>query len=1129
MCGPLNLSPEMLPNAQFEVQKVRFIEQSLKFTIDSATFTSSRAELPALTAAAINKVGVDRLPTQWPIRSFYKVMPYLMEENGMNVGECWQFLETVLSGGAENDLSIAEWKSVDPSEELKTAVQFLGLPGISDLLEEWLNEIIFQNITKKIATQFWDFFHIVSKDAETNEQNFCAAFEYLHEIYEKRYLEAVRRLKWLQTLAASAPPVKSEDIPAAPPDATAKVIPQENPPRSSAFKSVKGKKDIFVAGDQPSIVTSVTSKSAVDFQNHGDNSEEKEENTHKKVVGFDLGHRQSPESLDGSYVTDKDVMANSLVSESGLSSQLPGNSAEFAQSESAVVTKPFCPMEEEDDDDESFIRSPIGGGKKSTPAPGPRILSGGAPSTPFPHCGSAGLRGLSSTSTPGMVLTATPGQLTPIIPTDSTPDLSTTRDETADTPSLRVDDSATERDQEKSYLPDASFVFGVPVAARPVPGQATNWPTKPEDLIQKIQVMLKSILFYTIPEKFTAIVKDFYSHAFEVYKAKHDQSDMEDEEKQDSRINFDLINAKMDEMGLMESISGSAITEIVHSQIDKHIEEECKGNFDTTFLTHLETWLDQLVIEWLKHIYTNKQTATQHASVIAFRDRLRHYIYETFGKSLIVQFFDIIIDFPDSKPAITDLSMCLEKAELRGELVSSLKNALESRLLHPGVNTAVILTAYINAIKSLRLLEPAGVILELVCEPVGRYLRSREDTVRCIVASLTDDGNNELVNELENTKPPCTAVEDADEEDGSLNPSWEDWNPDPVDADPSSGSRFRRSADILSTLVNIYGSKELFVNEYRALLADRILMQYNYDVERELRYLELLKLRFGEAQLHFCEVMLRDVAESRRVNARIQEAAKAAAGKGSEELEEPELEMNAMILSAQFWPAFRDEKIKLPAELQEHLDKYTRSFEQQKQNRTLVWKTHLGLMNIELELNGESLSFSVSPVQAAIIMKFQEKNQWTLEGLSQVLEMTPSVLRRKLAFWQGQGLLKESTQEGVVGDSHHVYTLVEERTGLRGGSHDMLGLVDIEEEAESAMASAQQQKEEEMQMLWTYIQGMLANLDCLTLERIHAMLRMFATEEPGSEVSVQELKAFLDNKVKDQILIFSSGVYRLNK
>ena len=72
-------------------------------------------------------------------------------------------------------------------------------------------------------------------------------------------------------------------------------------------------------------------------------------------------------------------------------------------------------------------------------------------------------------------------------------------------------------------------------------------------------------------------------------------------------------------------------------------------------------------------------------------------------------------------------------------------------------------------------------------------------------------------------------------------------------------------------LVNIYGSKELFVNEYRTLLADRILTQFNYDTEREIRYLELLKLRFGEAQLHYCEVMLKDVTDSKRINSNIME------------------------------------------------------------------------------------------------------------------------------------------------------------------------------------------------------------------------------------------------------------------
>ncbi|GFN88361.1 anaphase-promoting complex subunit 2 [Plakobranchus ocellatus] len=1055
----------------------------------------------------------------------------------MDIADSWHFLEHILCGGTEDDMSLIVWMPVTPTPELKNAVHFLCQPGMSTMLEEWLYEIIFQNLSDKVSLRFWDLINCKATDhddVETTRQILFDAFDYLYDIYNKCFLESVRRLKWLQTLAVSAPAV----------------APTVTPQTPSAFTSVKSRAGLSgpkgVRFQQPrnlsqeicgNAIESVVCKDEENCDGSVETHEEKDEKMELGDENMQRNNEVNPISeehgnMDGSYVPDKSVIEQSLVPEDSMSSIHPDSSFELSQRKDMLF--PLYASGAEDEDDESFIRSPIGGSKKSVSAPLPSVLSGAVSDSPFAQrerCQtSSRLPALSSTSTPGMVLTATPGQLTPIMAAEATPVLKT---DEGNATSHNNDEPSPEDDSEpsssfKCVLPEASLVFGTTVPARPVPGQVTDWPAKPGSLVNKIHVMLKAILFYTIPKKFSAMIKDFYSHGFEIYKVKLSESDI-DEGKQKSLDMFDLLNSKMDEMGLMESISGSAITEVVHSEIEKHIEEECKGNFDTTFINDLEAWLDQHVLGWLKHIYAGKQTASQLASVIAFRDRLRHSIYETYGKSLIAQFFDIIIDFPDSKPAILDLSKCLEKSDLRSELVSSLKNALESRLLHPGVNTAVILTAYIAAIKSLRLLEPAGVILELVCEPVGRYLRSREDTVRCIVASLTDDGNNELVSELVNTKP-CTPSKDADEEDGSMNPRWEEWMPDPVDADPSSGSRFRRSADILSTLVNIYGSKELFVNEYRSLLADRILMQYNYDVERELRYLELLKLRFGEAQLHFCEVMLRDVSESRRVNSRIQEACKTVTEEeNNQEPGQKELELNAMILSAQFWPAFRDEKIKLPVELQEHLDKYTRSFEQQKQNRTLVWKPHLGVMNIELELNGETLSFSVSPVQAAIIMKFQEKNQWSLESLSHELEMTPSVLRRKLAFWQGQGLVRESVQEGPGGDNHQIYTLVEERSGLRGGPHDLLGLVDIEEEAESAMASAQQQKEEEMQMLWTYIQGMLANLDCLTLERIHAMLRMFATEEPGSEISLQELKAFLDNKVKDQILVFAAGVYRLNK
>lgn len=79
-----------------------------------------------------------------------------------------------------------------------------------------------------------------------------------------------------------------------------------------------------------------------------------------------------------------------------------------------------------------------------------------------------------------------------------------------------------------------------------------------------------------------------------------------------------------------------------------------------------------------------------------------------------------------------------------------------------------------------------------------------------------------------------------------------------------------RTADIISMVVDIYGSKDLFVSEYRNLLADRLLTQLDFSPDKEIRNLELLKLRFGENLLHNCEVMLKDISESKRINSHIQ-------------------------------------------------------------------------------------------------------------------------------------------------------------------------------------------------------------------------------------------------------------------
>lgn len=86
-------------------------------------------------------------------------------------------------------------------------------------------------------------------------------------------------------------------------------------------------------------------------------------------------------------------------------------------------------------------------------------------------------------------------------------------------------------------------------------------------------------------------------------------------------------------------------------------------------------------------------------------------------------------------------------------------------------------------------------------------------------------------------------------------PWGDDWEPDPVEAMHQTG-HWRRRLDLLSMLVSIYGSKKAFLIEYKQLLSQRLLKKRSFHISRELRNLELLKLRFGEPNLQECEVSL---------------------------------------------------------------------------------------------------------------------------------------------------------------------------------------------------------------------------------------------------------------------------------
>ncbi|XP_072930012.1 anaphase-promoting complex subunit 2 [Epargyreus clarus] len=649
------------------------------------------------------------------------------------------------------------------------------------------------------------------------------------------------------------------------------------------------------------------------------------------------------------------------------------------------------------------------------------------------------------------------------------------------------------------------------------------------DVLLGFKQLLRATLLSQLPLDFQVIITHFYKMSFNVFDNEYENSDMGEDvmcsgcKNEYSDCNCAYIvkvfyetNRKLMELQLLERLAGQVLTNFIQVKIESQIQKLCTGTFYVSRISFLEHWLDTTVMSWLTRIYCAGSSKpppddknVQNA-ISKFKQKVSYYLYHTYTKLQIDQLFNIIIEYPDSKPAVDDIKLCLEKTDLRSTLCKKLQTALETRLLHPGVNTPDILTAYISTIRALRHLDPSGVILETVTKPVCSYLRNREDTVRSVVSSLTEEGaGSELAEEL--AKFAAETDEDIEKEE-----AWDEWNPDPVDADPKINSSDRKSNDIISMLVNVYGSKELFVNEYRTLLADRLLAQSVINTEKEIRYLELLKLKFGESQLHFCEVMLKDISDSKRINALIHQ------DKNVEELNK-KFTSNAMILSAQFWPPFKDESLELPEEIKQHLEAYTKSFEALKGNRTLNWKPHLGNVNIEIEIGEKKLDLTVSPFNATLIMHFQDKPEWSLEELHQVMKVPITILRRKITYWQSLGLVAERNVD--------YYVLVDgnEANKSNVAPSQVQEMICEDEESESVMASAHDQREGELQVFWSYIVGMLTNLDSLPLDRIHQMLKMFASQAPGTECSLQELRQFLDTKVRTHQLVLQAGMYKLPK
>ncbi|KAJ3907968.1 hypothetical protein F5879DRAFT_939513 [Lentinula edodes] len=551
-------------------------------------------------------------------------------------------------------------------------------------------------------------------------------------------------------------------------------------------------------------------------------------------------------------------------------------------------------------------------------------------------------------------------------------------------------------------------------------------------------------------------------------------------------------------IGLLDRYE-NIIASVGYEHIEAHVFSTCTGQWSEPMLGQLRKWMTDKVVPWMLLMYARNATTADDARAMLQNvgSRFDFHMAKTLCDLRTKEIFDIIIDFPDSSGALQDLKECLHRVDQRASLVHTLRKANRKRLLHPGADTRLILTQYVATIKCLRLIDPPGVLLFKVADPIRRYLRERPDTIRCIVSNLVgdDDSGDSLVDESE----PIQALQQTELEDYT-DPNWE---PEPVDAGPD--FRANKPSDVISTLVSIYDSKDLFVKELQVLLAQRLLAitdDNTEKVEKERRNIEILKIRFGEAALQVCEVMLKDMTDSKRIDGHVQ-SQKASV-------------IHPTIISKIFWPMLEATGIIMPGQFRAFQEEYAKEFSAFKPDKKLRWLPHLGTVHLELHLEDRTVNVDVPPLEAAFIELFSQQDVWTMDAL--IAQVGSSVDRtaalKALLTWVDLGVLKEQTE--------NTFKLLEVAETVATGARELRGVTTSAVELPSA-PSVQQQQAEQMRVYWKFIEGMLTNLGSLSIDRIQTMLKL----APGYDQTVEQLGIFMEAARHEELVVVRDGMWKL--
>lgn len=255
----------------------------------------------------------------------------------------------------------------------------------------------------------------------------------------------------------------------------------------------------------------------------------------------------------------------------------------------------------------------------------------------------------------------------------------------------------------------------------------------------------------------------------------------------------------LNDVGLGGAKAQRVFAEVMSDILTNHVQAAYAGRWasPSSISEELRDWVEnhfaRFAVEILDCLKEDTPSSGDQLTTVTLADveRWQEMGISILGALRTSELFDIIVDWDNgSLGAIEDLKRYVTKTSSRAHLTTSFSNDLSRRLLQPGASTLEILQIYTSLIRAFTVLDPKGVLLDRLGQPIRRYLRERDDTVKIVVGGLLADPHDELgdfdhgIDLMAEMKKAVGQVGEDEMDDGELD--WNDmsWMPNPIDAGP---------------------------------------------------------------------------------------------------------------------------------------------------------------------------------------------------------------------------------------------------------------------------------------------------------------------------------------------------------